>query len=93
MANSEDPDEMQPNAAFHLGLHCLVRLRQSSEAEIHHNLEIFLPVTSIRTQWAVPYLLYENVLENPSEYKGLKCVISIVIAFICLFALLSPMQT
>ena len=22
-ANSEDPDEMQHNAAFHLGLHCL----------------------------------------------------------------------
>ena len=39
LANSEDPDEMQPNAAFHQGLHCLVRLRQSSEAEIHRNLE------------------------------------------------------
>ena len=24
-ANSEDPDEMQYNAAFHLGLHCLQR--------------------------------------------------------------------
>ena len=23
LANSEDPDEMQHNAAFHLGLHCL----------------------------------------------------------------------
>ena len=23
-ANSEDPDEMQHNAAFHQGLHCLV---------------------------------------------------------------------
>ena len=26
LANSEDPDEMQNNAAFHLGLHCLLRL-------------------------------------------------------------------
>ena len=23
LANSADPDEMQPHAAFHLGLHCL----------------------------------------------------------------------
>ena len=23
LANSADPDEMPPNAAFHLGLHCL----------------------------------------------------------------------
>ena len=25
-ANSEDPDEMQHNAAFHQGLHCMLRL-------------------------------------------------------------------
>ena len=25
LANSEDPDEMQHNAAFHQGLHCLLR--------------------------------------------------------------------
>ena len=25
LANSEDPDEMQHNAAFHQGLHCLFR--------------------------------------------------------------------
>ena len=30
LANSEDPNEMQLNAAFHLGLHCLLRLKQSS---------------------------------------------------------------
>ena len=24
LANSEDPDEMQHNTAFHLGLHCLL---------------------------------------------------------------------
>ena len=27
--NSEDPDEMQHYAAFHLGLHCLLRLKQT----------------------------------------------------------------
>ena len=25
LANSEDPDEMLQNAAFHLGLHCLLK--------------------------------------------------------------------
>ena len=39
LANSEDPDEMQPNAAFHQGLHYLPRLKQPSETEIHYNLE------------------------------------------------------
>ena len=27
LANSDDPDEMQHNAAFHQGLHCLLRLK------------------------------------------------------------------
>ena len=44
LANSQDPDEMQHNAAFHLGLHCLLRLKQPSRTEIHLNSEI-LPVT------------------------------------------------
>ena len=37
LENSEDPDEMQHNDAFHLGLHCLLRLKQPSGTEIHHN--------------------------------------------------------
>ena len=39
LASSEDPDEMPHDAAFHQGLHCLLRLKQSSGAEIHHDLE------------------------------------------------------
>ena len=31
LANSVDPDEMPHNAAFHQGLHCLLRLNQSLE--------------------------------------------------------------
>ena len=27
LANCEDPDEMQHDAAFHLGLHCLLKLK------------------------------------------------------------------
>ena len=30
---------MQHNAAFHQGLHCLLRFKQPSRREIHHNLE------------------------------------------------------
>ena len=33
LANSADPDEMLHNAAFHQGLHCLLRHKQSSEKE------------------------------------------------------------
>ena len=35
LANSADPDEMPPYAAFHQGLHCLWRHIRSSEKEIH----------------------------------------------------------
>ena len=31
LANSEDPDEMPHNAAFHLGLHCFAKIKRSSE--------------------------------------------------------------
>ena len=41
LANSEDPDEMQHSAAFHQGLHYLLRLKRPSVTEIHHNLENF----------------------------------------------------
>ena len=30
LENSSDPDEMQHDAAFHLGLNCLLRLKQPS---------------------------------------------------------------
>ena len=39
MANSEDPDEMQHNAAFRPGQFCLLRLKQPAGTEILHNLE------------------------------------------------------
>ena len=40
LANSEDPDEMPHNVAFHLDLHCLLRQKQSSEKEIIFYIEI-----------------------------------------------------
>ena len=36
---SDDPDEMQHNAAFHQALHYLLKFKQHSGTEIHHNVE------------------------------------------------------
>ena len=33
LTNSEDPDEMPHYAAFHLGLHCVLRQKRSSKKE------------------------------------------------------------
>ena len=71
LANSEDPDEMQHNAAFHQDLHCLLRLKLPSGTEIHHNVETST-CDPLKYKWAIPYFLYQYVWENPSEYKGLK---------------------
>ena len=38
-ANSDYPYEMQFNAAFHRGLHCLLGLKQHLETKMHHNSE------------------------------------------------------
>ena len=34
--NNEDPDDIPHNAAFHQGLHCLLRQNRSSEREIQY---------------------------------------------------------
>ena len=59
LANSEDPGEMQHNASFHLGLHCLLRLKQPSGTEIYRN---FLPVTPQYTRWTIPTKFYNVAL-------------------------------
>ena len=47
LENSEDPDEMPHNAAFHQGIHCLLRQNRYSEKEIHFCLEIKICESSI----------------------------------------------
>ena len=49
LANSEDPDEMQHNAAFHEGLYCLLILKGQSGTE-NINIKKNLPATSYNTQ-------------------------------------------
>ena len=40
LANSDNPHEMQHNAAFHMGPHCLLIIKQTSGTEVQLNLEI-----------------------------------------------------
>ena len=60
LANIDDPDEMSyimmlHNVAFHQGLHCLLRLKRSSEKEIHYFFLNFKleAVTPQYIQWTI----------------------------------------
>ena len=68
MANSEDPDEMLHYAAFHLGLHCLLRQNQSSEKEINIFLEFLTCDLSVYTM-DHPDLTVLNIKENIFSLK------------------------
>ena len=57
-ANSEDPDEMQHNAAFHQGLHCLQR-------SMLHFIRVFLGVGG--NLGVILVLVCEPVLKKISE--------------------------
>ena len=50
MVNTEDQGKMPQPMAFHLGLHCLQKIKQSSRTEVHHNLEILTCVLMICTR-------------------------------------------
>ena len=65
LANSEDPDEMQHNAAFHQGLHCLLRLKPNSRTKTHNNLENSTcdPLECKRDN--PMFNMYQCVWENP----------------------------
>ena len=47
--NREEPDEMQHYAAFHQGLHCLIRLKLPSGTEIHTNFRKIYSLTGTFT--------------------------------------------
>ena len=66
---------MQHNAAFHQGLHCLLRLKQASAAEIHHNLETSTCV-SLNYTISSPirinmYYVYGEIHQNTMGYREL----------------------
>ena len=57
LANSEDPDEMRHNAAFHQGQHRLLRQEGSKEKAIQCHLEIITCVPSIYTMDHPKYII------------------------------------
>ena len=64
LASSEDPDEIQHHAAFHQGLHCLLRIKQTSGTKIHHNIEnsTFDP---LKYTMGSPILIVSICMGNP----------------------------
>ena len=74
LAKSEDPDEMQQKAAFHQGMHCLLRLKQHLGTEIHNYCENSSSDT-LKYTMGSPILIALICMENPPEYKGLRTTI------------------
>ena len=72
LENSEDPDEMLHNAAFHQGLHYLLRQKLSSEKESNFYLKIitFDPSLYNYKQWNIPSSLYQAEGRIHSYIKG-----------------------
>ena len=69
LANSEDPDEMQHNAAFHQGQHCLLRLKQSPGTKMHYNLEKSTYDPLKYTMGSPILLIYRKIHQN-AKGKG-----------------------
>ena len=71
LSNNKNQDEMQQNAAFYQGLHCLLRLKQPSWREIHHNLETSSSDPLKYTMGNPILIVSKYARENPPEHKGL----------------------
>ena len=72
LANSEDPDEMQHNAAFYQGLHyLLIQKKQSSEKKIQFYLEIITCDPSIYTM-KHPKFIVSYQVEEPISIQRVK---------------------
>ena len=70
LANSIDPDEMQHNAVFHQGLHCLLQIKQPAGTEIYHTIETST-CDPLNNTMDSPIFIVLKSMENPSEYKRL----------------------
>ena len=66
LVNSEEPDEMSHNIAFHQGLYYFLRQKQSPEKEINFYLEIITCDPSIYTMFIV-----SNQKEEAIVHQGL----------------------
>ena len=72
MVNSEDPDESQHNAAFHLGLHCLLKPKESSDKEIQFYLKNITCDPSIKMDHPKFTLSTRKLKGNSLVHKGLE---------------------
>ena len=63
LTNGEDRDEMTHYAAFHQGLHCMLRQNQSSAKELYFFFEIITCNHSLCTMDS-PDLTISNLMEN-----------------------------
>ena len=67
--NSEDQDEMQHNAAFHQGLHCLLRSKVPSGTDIPHKLwENPSEYKMLIRQFTLFLRIFFQISELPSEW-------------------------
>ena len=75
LANSEDPDEMPHDAAFHQGLHYWLRQNDLNRKKYNFYLEIITCGHLIYTmdhpyiQWTIPRLLNQSRRKNPLVYQ------------------------
>ena len=68
LANSEDPDVMLHNVAFHQGLHYLLRQRRSSEKEIYYNF--YLEIISCGpSMYTMDQLKFTTGISNQKDEK------------------------
>ena len=51
---------MQHYAAFHQGMHCFLKLKQTSGTEKKHDLENYICDSLKYTHWTIPYLSDQN---------------------------------
>ena len=72
LANSEGPDEMSHNAAFHQGIHCFLGQTQSSKKEKQFYLEIIAYDSSIHTM-DHPQFSVSNQKEESINTKRTYC--------------------
>ena len=68
---------MQHKAAFHQGLHCLLRFDQPTGTEKHHNSENSTCDPLNYTMGSLIIIASKNLLENPSEYEGLSMELAV----------------
>ena len=71
LGNSEDPDEMPHNAAFHQDLHCFLKQNHSSEKETEYFWDIITSPLNMCIMDILP-LLYAASWKIPLVLNGLK---------------------